>query len=306
MNADKVISNIRTELKTYIVDNNLKSLVVGVSGGIDSALICAIVKPICDELKIPLIGRSLPIKTNKENEIKNANLIGEHFCTDFKEVNLENLFDFMIANTNQTEQFTLRHILNHNSYEGSTDAHEDYDRLNKIREGNIKARIRMIHLYNLAFMNKGMVLSTDNKTEEMLGFFTICGDVGDYSPIQNLWKTEVYDLSRHLVDEFLKEKQLGKAYALQSCIDIIPTDGLGITSSDVEQLGVSSYKVIDKILQEYLQLKELLSRELVTDQDIINRYNSLLDHAIIKRHTTTHFKRNWPNRGLDRDELFNR
>ena len=60
MNYENAVRNIRTELKTYVEKNNLKSLVIGVSGGIDSALCVLLAKPVCKELNIPLIGRSLP------------------------------------------------------------------------------------------------------------------------------------------------------------------------------------------------------------------------------------------------------
>lgn len=61
-----------------------------------------------------------------------------------------------------------------------------------IANGNLQARCRMIHLYDLAGIHGGLVMSTDNQTEYQLGFWTIHGDVGDFDPIQDLWKTEVY------------------------------------------------------------------------------------------------------------------
>jgi len=64
----------------------------------------------------------------------------------------------------------------------------------------MKARIRMILLYDLAGGNDGMVLSTDNYTEYLLGFWTLHGDVGDFGMIQSLWKTEVYDMVEWIRD----------------------------------------------------------------------------------------------------------
>lgn len=57
-----------------------------------------------------------------------------------------------------------------------------------------QARCRMMYLYDIASRHKGLVMSTDNQTEYQLGFWTIHGDVGDFDPIQDLWKTEVYEL----------------------------------------------------------------------------------------------------------------
>ena len=81
-----MISNIRSELKSYLIDNRLKSLVLGISGGIDSTLVALLAKPVCDELNIPLIGRSLPAKSNTKGENSRALEIGKLLCTDFKEV----------------------------------------------------------------------------------------------------------------------------------------------------------------------------------------------------------------------------
>ena len=125
-NPSKAISNIRKVLKRYVEKSKLQSLVIGISGGIDSCLCAALAKPVCDELGIPLIGRSLPMSTNASDEIERAKLTGKVFCTDFKEVkSLGGLY------------FQIDEKLN--GYEDSIES--------KIRQGNIKARLRMIYLY---------------------------------------------------------------------------------------------------------------------------------------------------------------
>ena len=79
----KFVENSRKWLKNYIQDNHLKSLVIGVSGGIDSTVSCAIASPVCKELNIPLIGRSLPTVSNHDMETQTADLVGEAFCTNY-------------------------------------------------------------------------------------------------------------------------------------------------------------------------------------------------------------------------------
>lgn len=259
LKCKKVVKNIREYLKFYIEDNKLKSLIIGVSGGIDSALCSVLAKPVCDELDIPLIGRSIPIESNKEEEIERANMIGDNFCTEFNEVDLTstylNLKDTLITFNN-----------------------EEVDKSFLIRMGNLKARIRMIFLYDLAKKNKGMVLSTDNYTEYLLGFWTLMGDVGDFGMIQNLWKTEVYKISKWLFKkELITDKD--KRTALQSCIYATPTDGLGITDSDLEQLGAESYKEVDRILKSCINY----------DCNMLE-----LEHPVYNRYMNTEFKRNHP------------
>ena len=253
------VDKIREILKTYISENNLKSLVVGISGGIDSALTVALAKPVCDELNIPLIGRSITIETNKADEIERAKAIGESFITDFKEVDLTEGFKILadlITEEGDDEISSVQY---------------------KIRRGNIKARTRMVYLYDLASRYRGMVLSTDNYTELLLGFWTLHGDVGDYGMIQNLWKTEVYAMSRYIVSQ-LEDDDSKKA--LEDCIVAVATDGLGITKSDLDQIQADSYEDVDQILLK-----------------LIYNTNDLKDfenHPVVQRKRNSEFKRNNP------------
>jgi len=257
--------NIRKELMDYLSNSGLKSLVLGISGGIDSALCAVLAKPICDELNIPLIGVSIPIQSNHKDEINRALGIGKHFCTQFHEMDLGFPFQ-QLSHTMDT--FIIDPLKKESEFE------------KKIRMGNIKARMRMIYLYNLAQYNKGMVLSTDNFTEYLLGFWTLHGDVGDYGMFQNLWKTEVYGLSKYLVNQLELEDKQAEAYALGACIDATPTDGLGITNSDLDQLGASSYAEVDQCLLKMVRFPTTVKEEVYL--------------KIKKRHDASDFKRNNP------------
>lgn len=249
-----VIDNIRKELTNYLQKYKLKALVIGESGGIDSALCTVLASPVCKELGVALIGRSITIETNKQDEIDRGEAIGKVFCTSFKAINLTDSY------------WVLRDDV-------EEDTEEDEFQV-KLRRGNIKARMRMIYLYNLAQRFKGLVLSTDNYTEFLEGFWTLHGDVGDYGMIQELWKTEVYGLSQWLVDNELKTDEEKKA--LQACIDAVPTDGLGITNSDLDQLGVATYNEVDSTLNAYLET------------------GKSADSPVVKRHLASAYKRENP------------
>lgn len=257
------VQQIRKELTNYITQNDIKSLILGISGGIDSALCAVLAKPVCDMLQIPLIGRSIPIQSNKKEEIDRAKSIGEKFCTNFLEINLEK--DFInLWNTLDKE----------NSFNTNK---------SQFRKGNLKARLRMIYLYDIAKLHNGLILSTDNYTEYLLGFWTLHGDVGDYGMIQNLWKTEVYEMSEWLVEKELDKK---RSIALKECIECQATDGLGITNTDLDQILPSwegsskeGYKMIDEILKTFLYLNS---------PDIDTR------NPVIIRHKKSEFKRNNP------------
>lgn len=279
MNYETAVERIRTQLREYINANHIKSLVIGISGGMDSCLCAALARPICDELNIPLIGRSLPMSTNKKDEIDRAWLTGINFCTDFKEVNLENLFALAKVYT-----------------EDSTSIIEDNNQRISIRNGNIKARMRMVYLYNLASQNNGMVLSTDNYTEFLLGFWTLHGDVGDYGMIQELWKSEVYEMAEYLS---IYELQGDKRTIMHETIHAMATDGLGVTSmGDLGQImpdfkgnSRDGYELVDEILQQWEDKDSPFLENGITRDDIINK---LLDTPVIQRHLRSEFKRNNP------------
>ena len=258
------------KLAGYIRDNDIQALVLGVSGGVDSALVAALAKAATEYPyeSIPVIGRSITIESNKPEEIDRAKAVGESFCNDFAELDLTHAYG------------NLNHFMETPTFVS------DYDNLgcNKaltktelaIANGNIKARMRMTQLYHLAGINKGLVLSTDNYTELLLGFWTLHGDVGDYGMIQNLWKTEVYGLARWLAGLYDSLGAEDKANSLINCCNAVPTDGLGITDSDLDQLGAKSYNEVDNILIDYL--------------NDTNR----TDHPVIDRYERTHFKRENP------------
>ncbi len=269
MDYSKVAYNIRKCLEEYIQKNELKSLVIGVSGGVDSAVCLALARSVCDELGIPLIGRSLPYITNKKEELNRAKDIGHLFCHDFEEDSIHILvqpFFFYLG------------------------LYRDNKKATKIRKGNIIARTRMVILYDIAQQNEGMVLSTDNYTEYLLGFWTLHGDHNDYGIIQNLWKTEVYELLEYLSNT-KEETTVKQMESLLLCAHSVPTDGLGITSSDMEQIGCKDYEETDKILKRYLELSSMSM--LYTDSDE-KEYKKLSKHPAIIRHLNTQFKRNWP------------
>lgn len=287
LNYEHVFNTLVEETAKYITKNNLKAMVLGISGGIDSTVVAAICHEVSKKTGIPLIGRSLPIK-NKSDEFDVSELVGQVFCDDFKVVNLLNMY---------------QHV-NQSVYDGEGTLGTP------ISKGNIQARLRMIYLYNLASIHKGLVMSTDNQTEYQLGFWTIHGDVGDFDPIQGLWKTEVYGLAKWLIGYYYQcgiKKEVDANGARQICdmckaieksSALTPTDGLGISNSDLDQIGAKSYYDVDRVLQtvtgkaspENDKLQDELTAELgpdVVGKIMQRRFNSrfkrLLSPIIVPR-----------------------
>lgn len=266
LNYEHVFNVLVDKTAEYVTSNNLKAMVLGISGGIDSTVVAAICHEVSKKTDIPLIGRSLPIK-NKEDEFSVSELVGEVFCDEFKVFNLSNsykasLFDLcadagLIKDCKGYDWYWVSDL-------------EELTGRTPIANGNLQARCRMKHLYDIAPIRKGLVMSTDNQTEYQLGFWTIHGDVGDFDPIQDLWKTEVYGLANYLRDRYKSkalealhndyketcDKYRAMSYAVYSSCKLIPTDGLGISNSDLEQIGAKSYDEVDDILSRYIPFKE--------------------------------------------------
>jgi NAD+ synthetase len=269
---NRIRENVVDYTVGYLVEYpNIKSLVLGVSGGADSAAVGLLAQEVCERCKtqldrdIKLIGRSLIIEVNTQEEIDRAEKLGKLFCNDFRTMDLTSTYYGLINNIELPMEEALTHTY-----------------ADKIRLGNIKARLRMIQLYHLAHVNQGLVLSTDNLTEYKLGFWTIHGDVGDYGMIQNLWKTEVYGILKQYYN--FSPVNSDKRRTIRSVIEAVPTDGLGITDSDLDQFGdVESYEEVDKILEEYSNGKF---------PDIVKRGGQI--SQVLTMYENTHYKRENP------------
>jgi nicotinamide-nucleotide amidase len=149
---------------------------------------------------------------------------------------------------------------------------------NAIRRGNLRVRSRMMTVYNIASMEKGLVGSTDNFSELAAGFWTLHGDVGDLAPIQSLLKS-------------WEVPKLAEIYGVPaSTVFAKPTDGLGISDGDEAQFGFS-YLEFDIVLMKLCQLttdtnrKEFLTSLVVPDMDLpkVNRILDRIKGSTFKR-----------------------
>lgn len=275
MNYEIIFNHLVDELRNYLVNNNLKAMVLGISGGIDSTVVASICHEVSKRTGIPLIGRSLPTNHNKEGEINSADLVGKAFCNDYKEVNIQKwYYDSWSFNEHGSDHSPLA-------------------------AGNIQARLRMIYLYNLASIHKGLVMDTDNLTENNLGYYTLHGDQGDYNPIHCLWKTEVFELAKYLADYYkdlsyvhsnteLILENLNRSEAITESLKLQPTAGLGITDSDLDEIGANSYEEIDNILKTYLEDKNENSIRLSILRE---KYGNDIVNSVLNKHKASEFKR---------------
>jgi nicotinamide-nucleotide amidase len=222
-----------------------------------------------------LYGVSLPCSSNKEDEINGATLAGREFCNVFIENNIQDMFKCLEDGCDKVSTLP------------ST----------PISQGNIKARLRMILLYDIASKMGGVVIDNDMLTEHYLGFMTINGDVFDISPLANLWKTEVYELAKYMRDNIFKDSK-----AFEAAINIVPTDGNGVSNSDLDQIMPNyTYYDVDKILMPWVGLDNRIKDDFIKNdfnntkgtvfEKLINEYGKDNVKRVIMRSVNSEFKR---------------
>lgn len=272
MDYKRVFETMVSETAKYLKESNLKTMVLGLSGGIDSTVTSAICYEVVKrnpECGFKFIGVSLPCSTNSREENDSAYASMQAFCSEGWVENLQKEYLLMKATCEQ--RYPSTHI----------------------SQGNIKARLRMIYLYNLASVTGGLVMDTDNLTEHYLGFWTIHGDVADYNPIGGLWKHEVYELCKYLFTEVYTDVDDWKYKALQAGYGITPTDGNGVAAGgDMAQIAPGhTYEEVDDILNTYLQTKDQ-PEQLKKELDRMNAaYGADTVERVLKRHHGSEFKR---------------
>lgn len=213
----KLADGITNWIRDYATTNNIKSLVVGVSGGVDSAVISTL----CARTGLPTYCIVLDIHS-KEEHLNTAEdhlvwLTGKYINASGSTRDLSECYRSFIFSMGQ-------------SYEDT-----------ELGCANTKSRFRMASLYYVAHATNGIVVGTGNKVEDFgVGFYTKYGDGGvDISPIADLYKTEVRELGRYLGIS-------------QEILDAVPTDGLWSDGrTDEQQLGCT-YEELEWVMEEYL------------------------------------------------------
>ena len=233
MNTKEVIEHIKKWLISYHSQSSTKGFVIGISGGIDSALTSTLVA----ETNIPLLCIEMPINQNK-NQVSR----GKNHILWLKE-NYNNVKSIECDLTGIFEQFK------------SISAEKNKNQL--LALANTRSRLRMTTLYYYAQLNNALVVGTGNKVEDFgIGFYTKYGDGGvDLSPIADLMKSEVFQLAKVL--------KINKEILVAP-----PTDGLWDNDqTDEDQIG-ATYDELEWAMKNK-ETKNLSKRQ----QKVIEIYN---------------------------------
>lgn len=213
----KEVEQITTFIQKTVKDNGFEKVVIGLSGGIDSAVVCKLLVRALGSDNI--IVALLPYGELQSAGFQDGMLVANECGISHKQVHVIDIkpaVDVLIA----------------------SDTNMPHD-----RKGNMMARMRMICLYDLAKKHKALVVGTENRTEYLLGYFTRHGDGGsDIEPIQHLYKTQIYDLAKALnvPKEIVQKKPTAGLYAGQT-----DEDEFGFTYKDAD---VVLYNIVDNQL----------------------------------------------------------
>ncbi len=192
-------------IKKVLAASGKDRLVLGLSGGIDSAVAAGLAVHALGAQKV--LGVMMPYATSSAASVADAEAVAANLGINTEKVPISTMADAFLANIPEQD---------------------------KIRRGNIMARCRMIVLYDLSARDDALVLGTGNRTEALLGYTTLFGDSAcALNPLAQLYKTEVRLLSRHLD---LPESVLTKAPSADLWEGQSDEDELGFTYAEVDRL----------------------------------------------------------------------
>ncbi|MEM4292898.1 MAG: NAD+ synthase [Thermoplasmata archaeon] len=217
--SPETIPTLRTFVSDYLEQSGAHGYILGLSGGLDSAVVCKLLADTVGPEKVAAL--LLPAAPTSEEDMEDARNFGESLGIEIEEVRIEPVIE------------KFREVLGF--------------QLSKISQGNLMARVRMCTLFAFANQNNLLVAGTSNKTELLTGYFTKYGDgAADILPIGDLYKTQVRLLARELK---IPEKILKKA----------PSAGFWKGQTDEEELGISYEELDKILfgIEHFLKIEEI-------------------------------------------------
>jgi len=249
---ESLYSALKLGLFDYVSKNNFEKVLVGLSGGIDSALTATIA---VDSLGSDnVVGVALPSKYNTEESLVDARLLAENLDIEFKVIEIEEIVNIF--------RNTLKESVN--------------DELGQTTDENIQSRVRGNILMALSNQTGAMVVSTGNKSEMAVGYSTLYGDLaGGFALLKDLYKTEVYNLAnfRNSISNVIP----------QNTIDKEPSAELRPDQFDKDSLP--EYELLDEILRMYIE-EDSSSEKIISmgiDENIVYDVLSKVDRNEYKR-----------------------
>ncbi|MHA1462198.1 MAG: NAD+ synthase [Candidatus Heimdallarchaeota archaeon] len=248
IDCDAVSAKVEQFIKEYVEDSKTKGVVIGISGGIDSAVSVALAVRALGKEKV--LGFILPNAALDPKYEKDARELAKQLDIEVKKISIAEMVE---------------------AFKGSVDKELLED---KLVVGNVMARSRMVLLYAYANHLNYLVLGTSNKTEILVGYVTKYGDGGaDFEPCGDLYKTHICTLAKYLD---IPEDIISKP----------PSAGLWDGQTDEGELGIT-YKLLDKVLLgfEKKYSHEKIAKELEIDISVVKKVEHMVKKSEHKRKT---------------------
>ena len=239
-------------VRDYVVKNNFKTVALGVSGGIDSALVATIAVDAIGAQNV--FGVALPSKYSSDHSLSDASALATNTGLNYRVVEIEPMVETFI------ETLSLKGLA----------------------EENVQARVRGTTLMGLSNQEGHLILATGNKSELAVGYSTLYGDaVGGFAPIKDIYKTDVWALARWRNDQAIRTGQTPPIPT--GSITKEPSAELRPGQKDSDSLP--EYELLDQVLVRYVDgdegAKELISAGF--DVALVNRVIAMVDKAEYKR-----------------------
>ena len=239
-------------LRDYVLKNNFKSVVLGISGGIDSALVAALASDAIGADKVH--GIAMPSKYSSEHSLLDAKELASNIGLNYRIIEITPMVANMIENL----------------------------RVDGLAEENLQARVRGLTLMALSNQEGHLVLATGNKSELAVGYSTMYGDaVGGFAPIKDLYKTQVWQLATWRNELAMLQGQTPPIP--ESSIKKEPSAELAPNQKDSDSLP--EYKLLDQILSIYIDEDGGRPAALTAGFDplLVDKVVGLVDRAEYKR-----------------------
>ncbi len=240
-------------LRDYVGKNGFADVVVGVSGGIDSALTATLCVGALGSERVHCV--SMPSRFSSESTRSDAQQVAENLGCDFRELPIERIVEAV-----------------HDTLQSETDGG-----LAGLAAENLQARVRGVLLMALSNTHGWLVVSTGNKSELAVGYSTLYGDmVGGFMLLKDVFKTDVFRLAEHL------NEHAGRELIPRSTIDRAPSAELREDQRDAD--SIPPYDLLDPVLEAYVE-EDRSREELLAefDTDVVERAVALVDRAEYKR-----------------------
>ena len=249
---DEIWQGLVIGLRDYVEKNNFKSVILGLSGGIDSALVAALAADAIGGNRV--YGVALPSKYSSDHSLADAKEAAINIGLNYRIIEIQPMVGNLIENLH----------------------------LSGVAEENLQARVRGITLMGLSNQEGHLVLATGNKSELAVGYSTLYGDaVGGFAPIKDLYKSQVWQLAKWRNELAILQGQTPPIPV--NSINKPPSAELRPDQKDTDSLP--DYKILDQILQIYIDQDGGRSAALAAGFDavLVDRVVGLVDRAEYKR-----------------------